>query len=489
MFTGHSKPAKVSKADFSDRVDALRLGLINAQYDLKHADFPVIVIVAGDDRMAASELMNRLNEWMDSRFLDTHVFGELTEEESERPRFWRLWQSMPRKGRIAFWVGGLMRQVQAYLDGQVGAEQLDLWTENLCELQRELVADGALVLKFYIHTPAKKQKKRFKKAVKTDTAWRYDPNDWAIMDSMSEGLPIIEKVLHETTTRGAPWQVIQGGSKRARDLTVAEAIRSAIEYRLETGAGSAVALPRESFSNARNALSDVDLSTSFSKPDYHAELEHLQGELNSLSIEARRKGVSTVLAFEGWDAGGKGGAIRRVTAGLEAGDYRVIPVAAPTPEETKYHYLWRFWRDLPRDGQVTVFDRTWYGRVLVERVEGFCSDAAWQSAYSEIVNFEEQITMHGTYLGKFWLHISQEEQLARFQSREDTPYKKHKITDEDYRNRERWDEYEIAVNEMIARTSTPTAPWTVVPANDKYTSRLTVLRTVTDGLRKAIKKV
>ena len=431
--------------------------------------------------------MNRLNEWMDSRLLDTYVLGDLTEEESERPRFWRLWQSMPKKGRVAFWVGGLMRQVQAYLDGDVSAETLDVWTENLCELQRELVADGALVLKFYIHTPAKLQKKRFKKAMEADTAWRYDPRDWAIMDSMEEGVPIIEKVLHETTTRGAPWQVIQGGSKRARDLTVAESIRSAIEYRLETGPGSATALPPESFSNARNALAGVDLSASISKPEYKEELEQLQRELHRLSNEARHRGISTVLAFEGSDAGGKGGAIRRVTAGLEAGDYRVISVAAPTSEESRYHYLWRFWRDLPRDGQVTIFDRTWYGRVLVERVEGFCDDAAWQSAYGEIVNFEEQITTHGTYLGKFWLHISQDEQLARFQSREDTPYKKHKITDEDYRNREKWDEYEIAVNEMISRTSTPSASWTVVPANDKYTARLTVLRTVAEGLRKAIK--
>ena len=298
----------------------------------------------------------------------------------------------------------------------------------------------------------------------------------------------MEKVLRQTTTRGAPWHIIEGSSRRTRDLLIAEAIQASIQYRLERDRPEGMALPPSSFSDAPDVIAEVDLNTSIERADYDLELQELQGELHTLSLRAQHKGVSSVLAFEGWDAGGKGGAIRRVTAGLEAGDYRVISVAAPTQEELRYPYLWRFWRNLPREGQISIFDRTWYGRVLVERVEGFATDADWQRAYAEIVNFEQQLVDRGTYVGKFWLHISQEEQLSRFQSRETTPYKKHKITDDDYRNREKWDDYVIAVNEMISRTSTPLAPWTVVPANDKYSARLTVLRSVNEGLRAAIKR-
>ena len=206
-----------------------------------------------------------------------------------------------------------------------------------------------------------------------------------------------------------------------------------------------------------------------------------------MSLEARKRGVSTVLAFEGWDAAGKGGVIRRVTQSLEAGDYRVIPVAAPTEEERQYHYMWRFWRDLPQSGRFVIFDRTWYGRVLVERVEGFATPAEWQRAYDEINDFESQMIERGYYVAKFWLHISQEEQLARFQAREETPYKKHKITDEDYRNRDKWDDYVTAIDQMVLRTTSIGAQWHVVPANDKYYARVAVLKTIIKGLQGALR--
>ncbi|MCH9817073.1 MAG: polyphosphate:AMP phosphotransferase [Actinomycetia bacterium] len=488
MITGYAKAKKVSKADYKKRVETLRVDLINAQYDLKSADFPLVIVIAGDDRVGAAEVVNRLNQWMDSRYLRTQVLGDPSEEEAQHPRFWRLWQSIPPKGQAALWVGGLMRMVSAYLANEVSKSELHSWATNLRQFQDELIADGALILKFYIHTPAKLQKKRMKKAKKNDRAWRYHARDWQTADAMSDGLPVMEEVLRETTTRGAPWHIIEGSSRRTRDLLIGEAIQASIQYRLEQEQPAGIALPPSSFSDAPDVTSEVDLSASIDRADYDVELEELQGELHSLSHRAQKKGVSSVLAFEGWDAGGKGGAIRRVTAGLEAGDYRVIPVAAPTQEELRYPYLWRFWRNLPGEGQVAIFDRTWYGRVLVERVEGFATDADWQRAYAEIVNFEQQLVDRGLYVGKFWLQISKDEQLARFKSRENTPYKKHKITEEDYRNREKWDQYVIAVNEMISRTSTPLAPWTLVPANDKYSARLTVLRTVNEGLRAAIKR-
>ena len=179
--------------------------------------------------------------------------------------------------------------------------------------------------------------------------------------------------------------------------------------------------------------------------------------------------------------------IRRVTQSLEPGDYRVIPVAAPTEEERKYHYLWRFWRDLPAAGQFVIFDRTWYGRVLVERIEGFATPAEWQRAYDEINDFEQQLIDRGCYVAKFWLHISAEEQLARFQAREQTVYKQHKITDEDYRNRERWDEYVDAVDQMVLRTTADRAPWHVIAANDKLYARVATLKAVNKGLKRVLR--
>jgi polyphosphate kinase 2 (PPK2 family) len=231
----------------------------------------------------------------------------------------------------------------------------------------------------------------------------------------------------------------------------------------------------------------VDLTKELTKEDYKVELRRQQAKLHKLSVEARKRGVSSVLAFEGWDAAGKGGVIRRVTQALEAGDYRVIPTAAPTEEERKYHYLWRFWRDMPLAGRFTIFDRTWYGRVLVERIEGFAKAAEWQRAYDEINDFEQQLIDRGYYVAKFWLHISQEEQLARFQAREQTSYKQHKITEEDYRNRERWDEYENAIDQMVLRTTAERAPWHVIPANNKLHARVATLKAINKGLSRVLR--
>ena len=199
-------------------------------------------------------------------------------------------------------------------------------------------------------------------------------------------------------------------------------------------------------------LANVDLSTRLSPESYERKLPRLQGELRELARLAYEHGRPAVLVFEGWDAAGKGGSIRRMTEALDARQFRVVPVAAPTDEERAHHYLWRFWRHVPRDGRITVFDRSWYGRVLVERVEGFAAEAEWRRAYDEINEFELQLVSHGTALVKFWLHLSPEEQLRRFSEREVVPWKQHKLTGEDWRNRERWQDYLAAVNDMLVFT-------------------------------------
>ena len=481
----------ISKADYKAAVPQLRVDLINAQYDLRNADFSVIIWIAGDDRIAANEMVNRLNEWMDARYANTRVFLDPTEEEQERPQLWRLWRSLPKKGRASIFVGGLMRAASMRANDEISEGQFSSWLRHISLMQQQLVADGTLVLKFFLHTPEKKQRKKLRKAEQDPEAgWQIDQRDWAALDQMNPVLPIAERILRETSAPGAPWTIVESTNNRYRDLTVARTILTALQGRLESKANHGPAVADSLFSDLEgeaNVLSGVDLSQSLDKATYRAQLAKQQAKLRKLALEARKRGISTVLAFEGWDAGGKGGAIRRVTQALEAGDYRVIPVAAPTEEEQKFHYLWRFWRDLPPAGRFVIFDRTWYGRVLVERIEGFAEPAEWQRAYDEINDFEAQMVERGYYVAKFWLHISQEEQLARFEAREDTPYKQHKITEEDYRNREKWDDYVQAIDQMVLRTTADRAQWHVIPANDKYFARVAVLKAINKGLQRVLR--
>jgi polyphosphate:AMP phosphotransferase len=484
---------KVGKEEYEAAIPELRVGLINAQYDLRGSDFPVIIWIAGDDRLAANELVNRLNEWMDSRFADTRVFADPTDEEYQRPHLWRLWRSLPPKGRAAFFVGGLMRAAIQRANDEIDEPHFSIWLRHIANMQTELVADGALILKFFLHTPAKEQKKKLKKAAKDPHAgWQVDQRDWAALDSLGPVLPIAERILRETSGPGAPWTIVESTDSRYRDLTVARTILAALTARLAERPGPLGPALAESvfgdFDAEANVLSGIDLTKTLSGQEYRAQLAKEQAKLKKLSLEARRRGVSSVLAFEGWDAAGKGGVIRRITGALEAGDYRVIPVAAPTEEERRYHYLWRFWRDLPPAGKVVIFDRTWYGRVLVERLEGFAAPAEWQRAFDEINDFEAQMVEQGYYVAKFWLHVSPEEQLARFKAREETAFKKHKITEEDYRNRERWDDYVKAVDQKVLRTTSDGARWHVIPANSKRFARVATLRAINKGLARTLRE-
>ncbi len=483
----------LSKAEFKEIEPTLRVDLVNAQHDLKSADFGVLLFIAGDDRIAGNAVVNRLNEWMDARLIQTHVMGELTEEEQMRPRYWRIWRDMPARGHIAVMAGGILRLLSENLSGELSDEQLDRALGHLEDLQEALVADGTLIIKIFLHTPSAVQRKRLKKAKRdNEEGWRIDQRDWAHLEQIDASGDRVERLLRRTSVTGAPWSIIESTNARYRDVAVARTILNAITARLAGPMPEGPALSPDLFApvdRQATVLDTVDLARTTDRDTYRKQLSRLHRELHTLALEARERGLTTVLAFEGWDAAGKGGAIRRITQALEAGDYRVISTAAPNAEERKYHYLWRFWRDLPRAGRMVIYDRTWYGRVLVERIEGFATPAAWQRAYDEINNFEDQMVEQGYHVAKFWLHISREEQLARFQARENTPEKAHKITEEDYRNREKWDDYVHAVDQMIVRTSSTGAPWHVIPANDKLTARIEVLDRVTSGLRKSLRQM
>jgi polyphosphate:AMP phosphotransferase len=478
---------RVSKKELEKQVSQLRVDLVNAQFDLDKADFSVVVVIGGNDRIGANALADRLNEWMDARFIDTRVFTERTQEERERPRFWRYWHALPAAGRMAIYGGAWpVATLADRLNSVLSKTQFATRLQQINNFEGELAEDGTLVLKFWLHLPRAALKRRLKKAEKDpDRGWWVQDKDWEVFKRFDEIAKPVNTILQATHSEHAPWHVINSSNNNFRDLTVAGIIRDAVQARLENPPVALAPEPRDQ--QYEDALAKVDLNQVLEKPQYKKLLDKYQRRFHLLMREAYDNGISTVLAFEGWDAGGKGGTIRRLTHALPSRSYKVIPIAAPSSEEKSRHYLWRFWRHLPRVGSAVIFDRTWYGRVTVERIEGFATAAEWQRAYDEINDFEQQLADRGMLVLKFWMHISREEQLARFKAREVTDYKKYKITEEDYRNRGKWDDYVLAVNEMVARTNTEHAPWHLVPANDKRTARIFVLKTVCDALERKLK--
>jgi polyphosphate:AMP phosphotransferase len=364
---------------------------------------------------------------------------------------------------------------------------------RIAEFEKTLTDAGALIVKYWMHLDKEAQRKRLQTLERNSlTRWRVTKLQWRHWKMYDRFIADGEQTIGATSTVQAPWQIVEGRDEEYRSLTVGESLRDAIAGRLAVAERPASDLPSRPARRAAapaagpTVLSRLDMTKRVDKRTFERELLRYQGELNRLQRRAARESVSTILVFEGMDAAGKGGAIRRVTAALDARDYQVIPIAAPTDEELAHHYLWRFWRHLPRAGRLTIFDRSWYGRVLVERVEAFATPAEWRRAYAEINQFEDQLLDHGVVLVKYWIHITNDEQLRRFKGREQSAVKRWKITAEDWRNRAKWHAYEEAVNEMVARTSTRQAPWTLVEGNDKHHARIRVLQTVCGRLKQAL---
>ena len=325
-----------------------------------------------------------------------------------------------------------------------------------------------------------------------ETAWRVTPEDLKRNKEYERYMEMNEEMLQKTDTDMAPWIIVEATDKEYAAVKIISCVAERLQYELdrreaEKGMEKNV-VPSESSQFKLGALSGVDLSKSLEREEYKERLNKLQKKLSMLHNELYRLRIPVVLGFEGWDAGGKGGAIKRLTSHLDPRGYAVHPTAAPNDYEKVHHYLWRFWKDMPKAGHVAIFDRTWYGRVMVERIEGFCSEADWKRAYQEINEMEAHIAHSGAIIIKFWLHIDKDEQERRFKERQTTPGKEWKITDEDWRNREKWDQYEVAVNEMLLRTSTTYAPWVIVEGNSKYYARVKVLETVVDAIEKKVKE-
>lgn len=492
MFESAELGRKLSKKEYQEQEPELRMRLLEVQEALKQAPFPVIILISGVDGAGKGETVNLLHEWMDPRYLETHAFGPPSDEEGERPEAWRFWRVLPPKGHIGIFFGSwYTRPIIDRAYKKTRDENLDASLIRINAFERELVEDGAVIIKLWFHLSKQSQKARLQALEKNAQArWRVTSVDWKHFKLYDRFRRISERALRATSTGEAPWLIIEGADKRYRSVSVANHILEAISKRLEenrTKTATPQADKKEpSIKDPYTLLDTVDLSHGLSDIKYKRDLERYQGRLNLLYREARARGRSIILVFEGWDAAGKGGIIRRITPAMDARDYKVIPIAAPTEEERAHHYLWRFWRHLPRAGRVTIFDRSWYGRVLVERVENFATSEEWMRGYGEIVNFEEQLAAHGILLLKYWIHIDSDEQLRRFKAREGTPYKHFKITQEDFRNREKRNDYELAANEMFDRTGTEFAPWYLIEANDKKFARIKTLRIFCDRLEDSL---
>ena len=487
---------KVDKKTYRRVMDEAeeKLGLL--QRECKDAGIPVILLFEGMGAAGKGVQINRLIQALDPRGFDVYACDRPTEDEQMRPFLWRYWTKTPAKGRIAVFDRSWYRSVQVdRFDGLTREDKLGDAYQDILSFEKQLCDDGTVIMKFFLYIDKDEQKKRFKKLEGSkETSWRVTEEDWNRNKDFDRYLKMNEEMLEKTDTDYAPWVIIEAVDKDYAALKIVSTVMDRLEYELEhrrpedeKTAQRQESKTRERFKNG--VLSGIDLSKSLTEEEYKTRLKKLQKRLAELHSELYRLRIPVVIGFEGWDAGGKGGAIKRLTSNLDPRGYRVNPTAAPNDIEKVHHYLWRFWNSVPKAGHIAIFDRTWYGRVMVERIEGFCSEAEWRRAYQEINEMESHMANAGAVVLKFWLHIDKDEQDRRFRERQANPAKQWKITDEDWRNREKWDQYEEAVNEMLIRTSTTYAPWIVVEGNDKRYARVKVLQTVVDALEKKVKEV
>lgn len=484
MFEAAELGRKVSKEEFERRVDGLRAELISAQRALAGSPLRLLLLIGGVEGAGKTELARRFLGWLDPRGLAVDSFHLGSDEEEERPAYWRFWRKLPPAGRGAVFVGSwYTRPIVARAFGRIGKGAFDQALDRAVAFETMLAREDTALVKLWLHLSRKAQRRRFEELESDpDTSWRVTKEDWRFARRYERFREASERALARTSTAEAPWTVVESEDARYRDLTAGAALLRGLKEALErAGRPAPPRRPDAPRPPKVSLLTELDL-TAKAGPDYEKKFRKRAARLGRLFRRLRPRRRSLICVFEGVDAAGKGGAIRRLLDALDVRNARVMTVAAPTDEEKAHPYLWRFWRQLPRLGQATIYDRSWYGRLLVERVEGFCAPADWKRAYGEIAAFEEELSEAGVIVCKFWLQISPREQLRRFKDRVETPFKQHKITPDDWRNREKWDAYQAAALDMIERTSTPYAPWMLVPAEDKRYARLKVLKAVADRL-------
>ena len=464
-------------------------GMLSArQQEIRNAKLPVIVLVEGWDAAGKGTLINELISEVDPRFL-TMVSEDSQEQKGEYPFLYPYAAALPEEGKLLFMDGGWMgATVQAQMRDELSGKALEKRLRSVQRFERQLRDNGYVLLKLFLHIPRKLQQARIDRLLEDkDTAWRVEKDD-LYQNHHYKGYRAAFEQFMAATEEVFPWHVLDGSDEKTVSYDAFRLLNETIDEALK--AGKYVGAPfEEAFPMAPAArLADADLSAALTKDEYEEEKDRLQKKIAELQNVMYRKKIPMVICYEGWDAAGKGGNIRRLAYPLDPRGFTTWPIASPEPHEKSRHYLWRFWTRLPKAGHIAIFDRTWYGRVMVERIEGFCSEDDWKRAYNEMNEFEEELHDWGAVVLKFWIHIDSETQLARFNDRQNDPAKQWKITDEDWRNREKWPKYEEAVSEMLEKTGTEFAPWHIIESNDKYYARVKVLRIVAEAMEQAIRE-
>ncbi|NLZ37011.1 MAG: polyphosphate:AMP phosphotransferase [Clostridiales bacterium] len=459
-----------------------KLGLLAQK--VKEAKLPVIILFEGWGASGKGYLVSKLIEEIDPRGFKVYTIGPRSADERRFPMMKRYWEKIPEYGRMSFFVRSWYRDVTlSRFEEEIDKKEIDARFREILDFESQLADDGYLIIKFFLRLSKKDQRKRFEKLESNKaTAWRVTKADWEHHRRYDDHLHAFNEMIDRTDRDYAPWVQIDSKDRRRAILTALnctiDLVTGALAMRTSPKPQSkrALRLDETIIPNPIPKLAEVDLSPTIDGELYRKELKRLQERLFELHNWLYQTKTPMIIVYEGQDAAGKGGNIKRVTEGLDPRGYAVNPVAAPTAPELYRQYLWRFWITLPKDGHIAIYDRSWYGRVMVEKIEGFCTEEQWKRAYSEINHFEHSLRGWGAIIIKFWLQIDKDEQLVRFTDRQNTPEKQWKITEEDWRNRARWDDYEVSVNEMLRLTNTDFAPWHIIESNDKRYARIKTLR-------------
>ena len=475
--------------ELETRLEAARAQLAVRQMQIKEKKLPVLVLMEGWGAAGKGSVLGKVIKNLDPRFFKVTTMSEPTQEEKREPFLYRHFIKIPEAGKFVFFDGGWMDEITGqYLHDELNDKGYRQRIVSIRRFERTLTDNGYLVMKFFFHIDEKEQKKRIDRLKKNEnTAWRVSRSDEWQNGHYKKCVKVFDQYLFDTNQSAAPWYLIDSEDKKWAELQMTEFLVKGIDTAL-ANEKLTVPIVQNTFElKAIPKLADIPLDKELTEEEYRSELKTCQKRLKELHNELYRKKIPVIIAYEGWDAAGKGGNIKRIAAALDPRGYEVQPIASPEPHEKARHYLWRFWTRLPKDGHIAIFDRTWYGRVMVERLEGFCAENDWQRAYNEINEFEKELKDWGAVIVKFWVQIDKDTQLARFTERQNTPEKQWKITDEDWRNREKWDLYEAAIDEMFEKTSTSFAPWHILESNDKKYARIKALKTVIKEIEKALK--
>lgn len=489
MLKEWEKSEKPSEEEIKARLEAVKEKLARQQLLIKEKKVPVLVVLEGWGTAGKGYAIGQIIQNIDPRFFKVVSMQKKTEDDKRKPFLYRHFAKIPEAGQFVFLDTAWMDEItEERLHGTISEDVYANRIESVRRFERQLTDNGYLVMKFFLHISKKEQSRRIAQLEhQKDTTWRVSKKDLWQNEHYEKCMDVFSGYLKNTNMPSAPWYIIDAKSRKWRELQIMEILTQGIDIAL-SNSQMAVPLLQNVFPLERMPLlSEVPLDKTISDEDYKKELKQLRQRLGELHNRLYRKKVPVIIAYEGWDAAGKGGNIKRITSALDPRGYEVHPIASPEPHEKARHYLWRFWTRLPKTGHIAIFDRTWYGRVMVERLEGFCSENDWKRAYHEINEFEKELHDWGAVIIKFWVQIDKDTQLERFTERQNTQEKQWKITEEDWRNRDKWDQYEQAVNEMIAKTSTTYAPWHILESVDKKYARIKAMKIVVEELEKALK--